>query len=360
MPQRFLARIEDVADFHTLWRCYRLVRRGKRSKAEVQAFERNLEFELTMLRRELLAGTYRPGPMRSFVVYEPKRRPIYCLPFRDRVVQYALYETVFKPAFGKTFLDDNMACQLGKGTHRGLDRLSVFFRECYHRHGLQAWILKADIHKYFESIDPVILKKVLRRYLKGGRVLALLDLFIDHGAEANGGVPIGNLTSQYFGLIYLDEMDHMVRDQWGLRWYVRYMDDFVLLHPSKEELKDILRNLESYLERERHLQLNSKTQIFPFRQGVDFLGFHTYCLSGGRVIRKLRRKSKDNMRRRIKRLMALYWTGQVDGAKIKQHIAGWLGHAKHGNIYALRKRILSRAVFRKSERRNCNENQDIG
>lgn len=349
MPRRFTARIEDVADFRTLWRCYRQVRRGKRGKAEVQAFERNLEFELTTLRRELLAGTYRPGPMRSFVVFEPKRRPIYCLPFRDRVVQYALYETVFKPAFGKVFLDDNMACQLGKGMHRGLDRLSVFFRECYHRYGLQAWILKADIRKYFQSIDPVVLKTVLRRHIKGRKVLALLDLLIDHGAQANGGVPIGNLTSQHFGLIYLNEMDHMVRDRWGLRWYVRYMDDFVLLHPSKGELKRILQDLERYLEHERHLQLNSKTQIFPFRQGVDFLGFHTYCLPGGRVIRKLRRKSKDNMRRRLKRLKALYHAGHVDEGKIRQHIAGWLGHAKHGNTYALRKRILSQAVFKKGE-----------
>ena len=169
-------------------------------------------------------------------------------------------------------------------------------RRFYRQNGFDGWILKCDISKYFYSIRHDVLKTLIRKKISDPDVLWLVDLIID-STEGNVGIPIGNQTSQLFALLYLDGLDHFVKEKLGIKFYGRYMDDFFLIHKDKEYLQHCLKEIEAFVE-DRGLSLNAKTNIYPLKNGVDFLGFHTYLTESGAVIRKVRRRSKNNMKRK--------------------------------------------------------------
>lgn len=167
-------------------------------------------------------------------------------------------------------------------------------------------------------------------------VLWLVDLIID-STEGNVGIPIGNQTSQLFALIYLDGLDHFVKEKLGIKYYGRYMDDFFLIHHDKAYLQECRKQIEAFVQA-RGLSLNAKTNIFPLKHGVDFLGFHTYLTESGAVIRKVRRRSKNNMKRKLKKLAALHAAGRIDAKTVEQSYQSWRGHAEKGNSYHLIRR----------------------
>lgn len=164
----------------------------------------------------------------------------------------------------------------------------------------------------------------------------LIDLIID-STEGNVGIPIGNQTSQLFTLLYLDGLDHFVKEKLGIKYYGRYMDDFFLIHHDKAYLQECRKQIEAFVQA-RGLSLNAKTNIFPLKHGVDFLGFHTYLTESGAVIRKVRRRSKNNMKRKLKKLAALHAAGRIDGKTVEQSYQSWRGHAEKGNSYHLIRR----------------------
>ncbi len=324
---------EKIWNFESLYRAYRKARRGKRWKQAAAKFEVNLLEALNLLSAQLQSKTYRLSPYHSFYVYEPKKRLVMSNAYKDKVVQHALCDEVLEPSITPSFIKDNYASQVGKGTHYGLDRLEEFMRRYYRKNGVDGWVLKADVTKYFYSIHHDALKNVVRKYVHDPDCLWLIDMIID-STEGNTGIPIGNQTSQLFALAYLSGMDHFIKEKLGIKFYGRYMDDVYLIHESKEYLQECRKKIEAFVA-ELGLTLNAKTNIYPLRNGLDFLGFHSYLTETGAVIRKVRRKSKNNMRRRLKKFRGLLDDGRITRDTVEQSYQSWRGHAEKGNCHHL-------------------------
>ena len=287
--------------------------RGKRNRREVRAFFANLEAELARLHDELEGGTYETSAYEIFEKIEEKRRIIYKLPFRDRVVHWAIMQ-VLEPVWTPQFTADTHACIKGRGMHSLLRRLREDLREDPEG---TAYCLKIDVRKFYPSIDHETLKNVVRRKIKDPEVLALLDGII----ESAPGVPIGNYISQYLANLYLSELDHLLKEVAGVRYYYRYADDMVLLAGDKATLRGWLVLINDWLETERLLSLKSNYQIFPVdSRGIDFVGYvtrHTHCLA--------RKKNKKGLCLELARLRK----AGVPEAEIMLLTASRAGFMKH-------------------------------
>jgi RNA-directed DNA polymerase len=242
---------------------------GKKGRASVAHFYFHLETELLALHNELSSESYNPRPYRRFEIREPKIRKICSSDIRDRVVHHAICNHL-EPLFERRLIYDSFACRVGKGSHVAIERCQDYARG-------HDYYLKCDIKKYFESIDHGVLKRLLRRIIKDGALLRLLDKIIDHqvpGSTPGRGLPIGNLTSQHFANLFLGELDHFLKEEKGVRGYVRYMDDFILFDDSKERLHILLYEIREYVGHQLGLELKEKVvRIAPVAEGVPFLGF---------------------------------------------------------------------------------------
>lgn len=347
MPKTYSDLFEQIASFETLCEAWEMARRGKRYRSETMRFGRDLEPNLIELQESLLHKTYRTGPYRHFNVYEPKKREVAALPMKDRVVHHALMK-VIEPIFEARFIHDSYACRVGKGTHSGATRAQQFLRKVK-REGGAVCAFKADVSKYFPSICHDVLKRLLRRHIACPDTLWLLDQIIDSTADGEElmprGVPIGNLTSQLFANIYLHELDAFVKYELREPYYMRYMDDFVVVASDKARLHEVRRDVEDFLWANLGLRLNGKTQVFPVSgdrgRPLDFLGYRILPTH-----RKLRRDSVKRMRRKLKRYARLYREGKMPWHRINASVMSWLGHAKHADTYTLRKRLLTSIDFR--------------
>ena len=255
---------EKIYDFENLHKAWEEARKGKRYRDDVLIFNRNYEEQLINIQNHLIYETYEVGKYHTFYVYEPKKRLIMSLPFKDRIVQWAIYRQLF-PLYEKTFIFDSYACRKGKGTHKAADRLQYWLRQT-ERKPERYYYLKMDISKYFYRVDHDILLKILARRIKDQRLLNLLEKIINcesmnfglpPGKEpdevavsdrlSNKGMPIGNLTSQMFANIYLNEVDQYAKHELGLHYYIRYMDDIIILHHD-----NLLRHIANCKERKLH------------------------------------------------------------------------------------------------------------
>ena len=354
MEQNF----EVVYDFANLYAAYRATRKGKRWKDAVAKVELNTLEAITVLQAELRDGLYKPGNYHEFYVFEPKRRLIQTNSVKDKIVQHAFCDNILYPVLSRPFILDNYGSQVGKGTHFGLDRLRDFMREYYRRHGsADGWVLKADVHHYFASIRHDILKQDVRELLDDERSLALTDLILD-STPGNVGIPIGNQSSQVFALLYLNKLDHLMKEGFRFRYYGRYMDDFYIIHESKDTLRAAWKAISEHLA-ERGLELNDKTQIFPLRNGLDFLGFHSYLTDTGKVVRKLRRASRERMKRKLRKYKVMYESGAITKEKITESYQSWRSHASHGDCHALIQKYdqLYNEIFERSETADVSINQ---
>lgn len=336
----------SIYDFEGLYQAYIRARRGKRTRASVLQFEQDLEGELIQLQNELIWKTYATGNYHHFDVFEPKRRQVSALPFRDRVVQHSLVKAT-EPIWESRFIDHSYACRPGRGMHRGADAVQAMMRQCLRDHG-RVYALKADIAKYFASIDHTALKALLRQRIACQDTLWLCDQILastaDPGALAPVGIPIGNLTSQLWANIYLHELDLYAKHQLKARHYVRYMDDFVIIHHDKAWLQDALRSIEVFLDQRLRLRTNNKTQIFPVSarhgRGLDFLGYHIWPTR-----RRLRKSSIRRIIRSLKRCQRLYAEGDITLDDVRAKVQSWVAHASHADTQGLRGRVLGRFSF---------------
>lgn len=335
----------QVTDFENLLRAARQAQRGKRFRTNVLDFNYHLEQNLARLQQELQSQTYQPGTYRSFRIFEPKPRLISAAPYRDRVVHHALCNIVV-PIFERTFVIDSYANRLGFGTHRALHRFTEFTRS-------NQYILQCDIRKYFPSIDHEILKSILRRKVKCVDTLWLIDTIIDHSNEQElvleyfpgdtlltpyerrHGLPIGNLTSQFFANCYLNGFDHFVKERLNVNCYLRYVDDFVLFSNDRQFLVSAREEIESYLSLLRLKVHSVKSQLFETRIGAAFVGF--------RVLPDRIRVRNDNIRRSRQRIRALrvsYANAEIDLQQLTQSIQSWIAHLNHADSYRLQQAIF--------------------
>jgi RNA-directed DNA polymerase len=335
-----------IYDLANLYYAYIKAAEGKRYRPEVLRFSADLESNLIQIQNELIWKSYKTDSYFDFYVYEPKKRLVSALPFRDRVVQHALCN-VIEPLFESKMIYDSYACRVGKGTHRAADRTQSFIYEAETQWG-KAYCLKCDISHYFPSIPHDTLKRIVRRTISCPDTLWLIDGIIDSTGEGEinpRGIPIGNLTSQLFANVYLDQLDHFVKEVLCEPHYVRYMDDFIILGGSKEHLWEVLHQIETYLGQELGLKLNQKTGISPTSQGVDFCGYRIWPTH-----RLLRKRSVKKMKRKLKVYKRKYTTGEIELEEINCSIQSWLGHAKHADTYRLRRKMFEGFVLvRKSQ-----------
>lgn len=343
---------DQLTSFEHLLRAYRTARRGKRGRSGVAEFGLNLERELLTLRRELQAGTYRPGDYRLFTIYERKPRVIAAAPFRDRVVHHAVMQ-VIEPSLDRTFISDSYACRRDKGVHAAVDRYQAWAQT-------YRYVLKMDVRQYFPSIDHGLLKEKLRRRIKDRRVLALLDRIIDGSPrgtmdpcyfsgddlfaplERRVGIPIGNLTSQFFANLYLDDLDHHMKQVLNVRPYLRYVDDMVALDHDKGRLAEIRESIRELLAADRLWLHPRKAHISPVADGLNLLGYVVYPTR-----RRLRNDNGHRFARKLRRMAEVYQAGRLEWAKVVASTQSWIGHAQHADTEGLRRVIFSQAVFRR-------------
>lgn len=345
-----------INGFLPIYRAYRACMLGKDDnitalKYHHDAVSKCMDLAARLQRREWEVGAYYP-----FEVYEPKHRLVLAIDFEGKVVQHSLCDNALYPALARRVILDNYASQTGKGTHFGLDRLTKNLRHYFFSRkaadeaarraaGLprrpmgewryaEGWVLKGDFHHYFYTLRHDVAKAVSAKALAGiadvelrDYAIWLLDLFID--STPDPGIPIGNQSSQLIALLYLDWMDHWLTDGLGLT-YGRYMDDFYVIHEDREYLTSLVREIDGRI-RTIGLSLNPKTQVFPLKNGIDFLGFHSYLTDTGKVVRKLRAKSITNMRRRLKKYRRLVDEGRMTLEAVDQSFGSWKAHAAHGD-----------------------------
>lgn len=342
----------EVASFGNLLKAYLKARKGKQSAPSVAEFTLNLEAELLALQRELTNFTYRPGHYRLFTIYERKKRQIAAAPFRDRVVHHAVMN-IIEPPIDRRFIFDSYACRQGKGVHAAVNRYQQWSRK-------YPYVLKTDIEQYFPSIDHDILKAKLRRYLKDRYVLALLDRIIDTVPAATGrkgvcyfpgddlltptehttGLPIGNLTSQFFANLYLDAVDHFIKEQLQVRAYLRYVDDLVILGKDKAQLHEIRERIRERLAEDRLRLHPRKAHIYHTARGIDLFGYQVFPHK-----RKLRNDNGHAFHRRFRQMARRYQDGSLDWEEIHPRVRSWIGHAIHGETEGLRKTLFGSTVF---------------
>ncbi|MGE0681973.1 MAG: reverse transcriptase domain-containing protein [Candidatus Binatia bacterium] len=344
---------QRVISFENLYRAAYRVLRGKRGKVHAGDFFLNLETNLFRLQREIRGHTYRPGTYHTFWITEPKPRMISAAPFRDRVVHHALVN-VIEPIFERRFIHHSYACRTGKGTHRALQQFVAWARS-------SRYVLKMDIHKFFPTLDHAILKERIRRTIKDSDVLWLCDLIIDRSNEQEvvmqhfpgddlftplarrRGLPIGNLTSQFFANVYLDALDHVVKERLRVKRYLRYADDFCCFADDKKKLSDLRAAIVEALLGLR-LRLNEgKSRVRQVKEGIEFLGF---VVTPDRL--RLNQTAVRRQRRRLKRLQRDYASGLLSWREVVMSLQAWNAHAKFGTTWKLRAHVFDQAPFIRS------------
>lgn len=308
---------EQVVSYDNLMTAFRLARQGCGNTPAVCRFFYHLEPEILRLQRTLQQATYRPGAYRYFTIHDPKTRTIAVAPFRDRVVHHAIVR-VLTPVYERVFIKDSYATRPGKGTHVAILRAQTFLR-CWN------WYLKTDIARYFDSVDHDILLTILRRKLKDQRLLDLLEHILRNTPTPGKGLPIGNLTSQFLANVYLDPIDHLCKDQLGVRGYVRYMDDMVLFGDSPTELRRLLEPVERMLAEDLQLFLKPHATLFQrASHGLSFLGM--------RIFRNMIRVKPENRHRSLRRLRKSIadWQQQVISEdRMTQCLVSIVGHLRY-------------------------------
>lgn len=337
MPITYNNLYPQIYDFWNLYVAYVQVLKGKRYSPIALRFAVEMESNLIQLQNELIWKTYRTGQYYNFYVYEPKKRMVSALPFKDRVAQQALCNVV-EPLFEAKMIYDSYACRTRKGTHKAADRTQDFLLQAQ-----SEWekvvCLKSDIEKYYPSVNHDILKRIIRRTIACKDTLWLIDGIIDSGANPEDinpkNLPIGNRGSQLGANIYMDQLDHYVKEVLQVKYYVRYMDDFIILGPSTEYLWKMRKQIELFLREELILKLNAKTDIFPISRGIDFVGYRIWPTH-----RLLRKRSIKKFKRKLKVFGKKYGTGDIGYEAVDRSVQSWLGHAKHADTFRLRRKIF--------------------
>ncbi len=334
----------EIMTFENLLLASRKAQLGKRFQPEVGHFNAGLERELVLLKQQLSTKTYRPGPYRAFYIQEPKPRMISAAPYRDRVVHHALCN-IITPILDRCMIYDTYANRKGKGTHKAILRFQHYLTQ-------YPYVLKCDIQKFFPSIDHAILKATLRRKIGCQDTLWLIDTIIDSSNpqersiayypgdtlftpyERRRGLPIGNLTSQWFGNYHLSPMDHFIKNELRCKAYVRYVDDFVLLAHDKETLYRWQASLHRYLASFRMSLHPRKTKVWQATEGIGFLGH--------RIFPTHRLLNSDNVRRfrkRLKRMIGEVYQETLPTPKLQERVQAWAAHAAFSDTYALQQQV---------------------
>lgn len=341
MPKKIKNCFYKSLTFDKLIAAHKRARKHKAYKNEIIEFEFNLENNITNLLNNIKNKKYRLGKYREFKVYEPKERIIKALPYPDRIVHQWYVEEFIKPYILPKFISTSFACIPERGTHKSALQIEKYMRIFKRNYG-DFWILKCDISKFFYNINPNILFDIMKKYISDKALLDFTRLLIFDSREDFDkiGIPIGNYTSQFFANIYLNEMDQYVKRVLKIKFYVRYMDDFIFLQKTKDECVKLKKIIEEFLDSHLGLKLNEKSKYYPYKMGVNFCGYRIFVTH-----RLLRLNSKKKIKRSIKKWNYLYTHNHLSIFYTMQSLNSWLGHSSHCDSYKLQRKVLNSCNF---------------
>lgn len=330
---------DKLTSYGNLELAFRKARKRKAAKPYVVEFEGNLKENLTTLQAELVLKTYKPRQLKTFIVKDPKTRKISKSEFRDRVVHHALCNTI-EPIFEKVFIYDTYANRKRKGTLKALKRFDCFKRKVTRNNIAKAFVLKADIRHYFETVNHHILLSIIKTRIRDENVIWLIETILENYGKQGRGMPLGNLTSQFFANVYLSKLDYFVKHALKAKYYIRYVDDFVILHMDAEMLKIWQHEINEFLKKELLLELHKqKSGVKGLERGIDFLGFRCFY-----YFKLLRKSNLMKMLRRIESFRVLLQNGAIEAAAIIESLQGWNAYAMHANTYKLRRELMNKVI----------------
>lgn len=339
VPNKIKNCFDENLTFEKIIEAHERAKQGKLNRYEVLNFDLNLEFNIVNLVEQIKNGRYKIGAYRSFTVYEPKERIIKALPYVDRVVHQWYVEEFVKKYIVPKFIKDTYACICGRGTHKAVDFMQKYMRIAQRNYGNNYYILKMDIKKFFYNIDRDVLFDIMKDYIIDKKLLKFTKLLIDCDNESVG-IPIGNYTSQFFANIYLDRLDKFIKHNLKVKYYVRYMDDFVLLVKDREEARELYFVINEFLNESLKLSLNSKSRYYPSSFGADFCGYRIWSTH-----RLIRNRSKNKIKKNVSKWNDLYDGGKLSRKDFILSFNSWLGHVKHANSYTLQTRVMKSIKF---------------
>jgi len=326
----------EICSYENLELAFTKARKRKSNQYYVIEFEKELKNNLLQLQTELLIHSYQPKSLKTFIIRDPKTRKISKSAFRDRIVHHALYN-IIEPLFDKTFIYDSYANRKGKGALKAVKRFDYFKKKASKNNSRNCFVLKADIKHYFDNVDHNILINLIQKRVKDERVIWLIKKILkNHKTINNKGMPLGNLTSQFFANIYLDEIDQFIKHKLKAKHYIRYVDDFVILHNDKILLEYYKEMINKFLKHNLELELHpEKSKILLLKQGTSFLGFrifYHYKLLIKRNLRKFKNKLKE--------LCQQYYSKLIEYDSIYDFLEGWFAYSKQANTRNFRNKIL--------------------
>lgn len=311
--------------------------RDVRWKDSVVGYELHAPQNTLKNMRAIRNGTYRLSPYQIFTIHEPKEREIVATRIADRQVQMALCEGGLYEDISEHFIHDNCACQTGKGTDFALNRMRKHLREYYQKNGRTGWVLKCDVHHFFPSTRHDVAKEAVRKRVQDPKAAQMVfDVIDSFGGEA--GIGLGSQISQLVELAVLDDLDHFIKERLRIRYYVRYMDDMVMIHPSKDHLKECREVIEAKLNA-IGLELNRKTTIYPLTQGVKFLQWRFILTESGKVVMKMSPAKMGKQRRRLRKLIEKEASGEMHPGTAENSLQAWKANADRGDTYFQKKRM---------------------
>jgi len=337
----------QITSKKNLFLAYKKARKGKSKKEYVNKFCESLEGNLSQLRLELLFHIYNPKPLKTFIVRDPKTRKISKSDFRDRVVHHALINTI-EPIFDKTFIYDSYANRKGKGTLAALERFDKFKRKVSRNGKINGWFnnnqvkgycLKADIKHYFQTVDHNTLLAIIKKKIQCQRTIWLIKKILGNYSEVGKqgrGMPLGNLTSQFFANVYLNELDYFIKHELKAKYYIRYVDDFVIMHSSKEQLINWEIKINRFLKNELKIELHpDKSKIIPITKPVSFVGFRVFY--NYKLLKKFNRK---NIQRKLRNFSILFVENKISYDKVYEIMYGSFAYLRQADSYKFRSRLV--------------------
>lgn len=312
---------------------WRKAAKGKRRSNSCARFEHQLADRLLELQEDLITGHYQPGAYTHFYIHEPKQRKISAAQFRDRVVHHALCN-IIEPIFESQFIADSYANRKNKGTHKAVDRLQTFSKH-------YTYVLRLDIIQHFPSIDHAILVQILQEYLEDKRILDLIEKILHSGNSASFGrscgLPIGNLTSQFWSNCYLHPLDLFIKRELGCQAYLRYVDDFALFSNSKNQLWQWKQAVKNKLQSLQLVFHEHSAQVSPVQHGIPWLGFVVYP-----DFRRVKKRKQVQAGRRLGKRYQQWKDGKISFAEFDASVQGWINHVRYADSWGLRKHVLKR------------------
>lgn len=351
MAKQFDNLFDGMTTFSHLHRSYKKAAKGKRKNPSVAAFEWNLEPNLLALQEDLRSGKWKHGDYESFYIRDPKLRLISAAPFRDRVVHHALC-SVLEPIFERTFIGSSYANRIGKGTHLAIKHAQGLARR-------YPYVLQCDVKEFFPSIDHEVLYQIIERKILDQKILNVVREILHSGEGILSdeytpyffpdddllsltrprGLPIGNLTSQFWANVYLNELDQFVKRELGCKPYLRYVDDFLVFANSKQQLWERRSAIIEFLQGLR-LRLHERSStVYPVKNGIPYLGFQVFPTH-----LRVKRRNGVMFQRRYKAYREAYARGELNKQQLDERVRGWIAHVQHADTWELRKALLSKPL----------------